>query len=995
MTSKTYSHGIIFWIDDSLEDVDFPADAWAEIFGNQSDRVYRLFDLHLEVATSYDEALRRIESFESYKEAGTFIYTVLDLLLPARGGMQPAMKYGVALAKELQKRGLTFVFLSANTGGIDILDEEHLGSIPYHVKEPGSVWRFPNSLVLNVLSELRRRLSWISVEDLIMAMNEKSDIQATYRTMPDSFRYFPYFGLYREFVERCEYRGTIDLIPAIAIRSPRKHCDEFVQQCLLIILHQTLLSKPSLLTIFYGHAHDTKYLDTLYRSDVMENPDTINVIRVTPEHTSIDQLRNIVHSLGMRAGNIIFVLPNDESVDQYIELLRGFRILAKEELPQIRLGDKAHREELLRHSCLLTFHLWSRNRVSGEAVSLDKGSLTHPELLINPIHWFSLLETTDVPEALSDPFEIVKELNQVLQCMDARQQESILLALQRGRPVPYDLLLRVGHAALVTSEFKDKIGEWIERTLDTWLKTSWQYPYGILEGFSQRRIQEFKNQAVFHRDVEQWQDSCYEILVGICVEYENHKTSMIGLKETQLSIRRVLRFIKTLGGVNFLTSDINSVNWDELALLRWPHRQYPMPSAVLRRLREAGRYLWIQPEGLDIATTLPSGRQRYRMLSSIVDRYWSVLSWLRAVHNYLPNGWQESIGYLADIVSENRVASAWRNNPNEVWYALLALLRNGCPILFLSDQIVRGKSLVTGKESARKFLMGVKGYGEILGRIRGSRRYRVGEYLVPNFDLAFLHSDLERLRLLSQYLGFFDSNATINRITQIREFEDAVGPLINSLSKLDLIPDASDTNRIYPEINRALMSYFSDPELKVTQADGWFNMDLATQIQENIFSGDLPSLFGTKVDYIWQMLDLCLCLDNLTRYFRYFDGYHFLASLNDLRIQNKDTCPNVPISAIETTMDLFIMSIEGILAQLAWCVEVSKGQQLAERIRPANIQLVLPDDYKQPSSEDLQEIIRVNNEGDEWEVYTLGIPGGRTVNKLCYHNKTTVKEMEG
>ena len=163
MSTKTYAGGMIFWIDDNLENVAMPSDPWTELFGEHSDRVYRLFDLSLEIATSYEEALERIDKFDSYGEAGTFIFCVVDLLIPLRPDKDPEMKYGAALAKELRKRGIALAFLSSNTGGTKILDQERLSTIPYHVKEQGSIWRFPNSLTLNVLSEFHRRISWISV----------------------------------------------------------------------------------------------------------------------------------------------------------------------------------------------------------------------------------------------------------------------------------------------------------------------------------------------------------------------------------------------------------------------------------------------------------------------------------------------------------------------------------------------------------------------------------------------------------------------------------------------------------------------------------------------------------------------------------------------------------------------------------------------------------------------------------------------------------------
>jgi CheY-like chemotaxis protein len=126
MPIKSYARGLIFWVDDNFENQELPDNLWAKIFGDHSDRVFRLLDIYVEVATSFDQALDRIKSFDSYEEAGTFLFCVIDLVIPAHPGTQPEMKYGVSLAKELRNRNITFAFLSSNTGSSNILDEERL-----------------------------------------------------------------------------------------------------------------------------------------------------------------------------------------------------------------------------------------------------------------------------------------------------------------------------------------------------------------------------------------------------------------------------------------------------------------------------------------------------------------------------------------------------------------------------------------------------------------------------------------------------------------------------------------------------------------------------------------------------------------------------------------------------------------------------------------------------------------------------------------------------
>jgi hypothetical protein len=179
------------------------------------------------------------------------------------------------------------------------------------------------------------------------------------------------------------------------------------------------------------------------------------------------------------------------------------------------------------------------------------------------------------------------------------------------------------------------------------------------------------------------------------------------------------------------------------------------------------------------------------------------------------------------------------------------------------------------------------------------------------------------------------------------------------------------------------------------ESNYWYVDNLIAKVRENGEYGEIPSLFGTKSDFLWKTLDVFVCLNSLTQQFRYYDGYHFLASLNDLRVKNKDTCPHVPLSMIEAVMDLFVASIEGIIAQLSWCVALSGEVEIAKKIRSPNILIQPLEGFKPPQNQDLLEIIRVNHLETEWEVYTLGIPGENTVNKLSYHCGETVKIWQG
>jgi hypothetical protein len=986
MANKTYTKGILLWIDDNLDSESLPPDIWSEVFGEQSDRIFRLMDISLEVAVSYEEAMEIIPKFDSYLETGTFVFCVLDLVIPAKLGSQAEMQFGLAVARELRNHGIQFAFLSSNAGGVGFLQKEQLSAIPYYVKEPGKIWKFPDTLVLKVLSEFRRHITWISVEDIIENIHPASDLITAYHLIPETFAYFPFFGLHREFVERCEYRSTYSLPRVFAVGSYQKHCDEFVQQALSILLYQTCLQNPDQYRILFGSAHDKAYLLQLKREDIRTDSEVISIIRIDTGKSSVDDLVHLVSASSSRAGRTIFIMPNDESVDLYTEFLREKQIYTIEELPQIRFGDLSQREELVRHSCMLAFQHWIRSNLSGEAVLLDKGSLTYPELFINPIYWNILLATQQAPEELSDPFEIVNELNLALQNMDKNQDAAVKEMLENGNPIAYHYLLRIGQQTLDETGYKKELVIWREQALDFWLKTSWQYPYGILESFTWQEDANTSRQKLLAHNQDAFQDSCYEILVNILNEFRETANDKPSPKQQDL--QTVDRFVHALGNLDFLNKDIKDVNWEVLQQMRWPHRHYPLCSAIHRRLREAGRFLWIQPEGLDLALTLPVGRMRYRSLGSTIDRYWSVISWINSVANQLPLGWKKEIGYLAEIIENNRVADAWQSGEKQkIWHAFHSLLSNAGPVMYITDKLIQGTPIHGGGRSISQELASVHGFGTHLKRLRGSRERRLRDYLVMPIGDNELAADAARLRQVYTYYQKIKDQIGPAAAERGRDLEKTFISFLEAINAADqsqnegpITKGKGDSN----SISNAIVNFLSDDKLKMN-GEGWHIEDLgektATFFPQH---GDTESLLvGTKSDYAWQLLDTFQRVENISRRYRYYDGYHFLAALNDIRVENK-IVPPVPLEMIETILDLFIASIEGIISQLSWCVSISGEEELAEGIHPHGIYVLPPSQFKPPPIEELSKVLKVKKSDKEWEVFTLGIPGASTVSNLTY-----------
>ena len=60
---QSYHKGILLWVDDNFIDRPFKKDQdiWENLFGKQSDKIYRLMDLELQIATDFDSGKKNLD----------------------------------------------------------------------------------------------------------------------------------------------------------------------------------------------------------------------------------------------------------------------------------------------------------------------------------------------------------------------------------------------------------------------------------------------------------------------------------------------------------------------------------------------------------------------------------------------------------------------------------------------------------------------------------------------------------------------------------------------------------------------------------------------------------------------------------------------------------------------------------------------------------------------------------------------------------------------
>jgi len=345
------------------------------------------------------------------------------------------------------------------------------------------------------------------------------------------------------------------------------------------------------------------------------------------------------------------------------------------------------------------------------------------------------------------------------------------------------------------------------------------------------------------------------------------------------------------------------------------------------------------------------------------------------------------VGYLTDIISSHQVSHAWKTEPDNVWNALLGLLRNGLPIMYIADRVAQGKLLAGEKEKTVQTLGGINGYGPILGHLRGSAAFRAGGFIVPQWAESSVKGHMHRICQMVTYLKALKSeNGSIGK-TLVSELEASTQDLINRISTHEERPGKNNGS-----LWETLGAFVADPAFAMT-SNLCYSKHVENEIRSSAFDGYIPSLFGSKADLLWQAMDAMVHLHHITRRYRYFDGYHLLSCIHDLRLENKDTRAQVKTSAIEAILDVFLASLEGLIAQLSWVVEIAGEKDLAAMITPAAIRVNPPLGFKAPPKEDLFRLMRVDNslnskaEKDRggWAVYTLGIPGKGSVSEFSCH----------
>lgn len=979
----SYSKGTLLWIDDDfasgfIKHKDQETDPWRRTFGDAENRIYRLFGLNLEIATDLQNAFEAIEQLTSSENRDRYVQAIVDLRLPRNhSDPVPHMANGIQIALRLQERGVPFVFLSSARPALDTLTELRLDQYPYYRKAGrDNPTMMPDDLVRRVLFDFRNHISWLDLAPLLNKMTLPSNFPLA-KNCPWG-RYFPFFGSYRDYVERWENRSGRQRNMCTVLRAPASHNDAFVTQCLLFVAASTMNADS--IRFIYVSSRDQNapaVLEGLRNVNPEVAAPLYLSIRFTcddPEQEKLLLLRILEE---FRGTPVAVVLPQDERADELLTTLALEPDVVFDDMPTTRLNDRTAREELIQRSSAFAVQSIRIKDAENTARPLNRLFLRDPNCLVHPTSWTFLNEAKEIDDEISDPYEILLALGEAfgtLESVGGENAENLL----SGRP-PLDIgLLWPGRTVYEKVAARHPI--WIARSLHTWLRTSWRSPWGVAKS----------NDDVWAGDlVEQWEVHCLKVAIDLAQEFVQARCSNLPREEIDgepFEIRNlvaVANFLIHKAVRHLLAGAAQQEDWVGFEALRWPHASYPMPAALNRLLKREGRYLWVQTDFLEYATIIEGGRRALERLEHRAETHYQRVAWLEKVEPTLPLGWREPLAEILEVLRNRQIDEVWHDDRRRMsmWYALYSFVQNGVPLSFVFHAL-HSKEQGLKKDDVTD-LIKTQGEGKLLGIIRGRRSATLKKHLAfsdsPSSSWYFrLREAQSAVKFLQAFTRFPGHQEFIG--TMAGDFQSAIERFCGVEVEGEQAVKAGAL--VKPGLQKELMDIALDLSV----------YDKQRAFFDKGFEG--PANGGSLLQYgavRSTALDLFMTAANATEYIRfclrpivYADGYHFLALMRDIRNRGsggKDMVPAIPVTTLHTVMELFLLGFEGLVAQMKAVLSALGYDEISGRIPLSTQEIVGQPATKGRLADAVQ--VRVLDE-NRWELFTLGIGGQRAREGFCY-----------
>jgi hypothetical protein len=983
---RIYTAGTLLWVDDDFANNPLDTEGgeisvWRKTFGNTDNRIYRLLSLQLEVVTSRNEAFAVIDDLAQVEHQHRFVQAVVDLRIPDQPSGRAEMKHGFAVARRLQERGIPFVFLSSSSSARNELTQRHLDRVPYFTKAPApSPTMMPEDLARQLLAEFRNRVSWLDLEPILRRLHPGS--RHSLKLGNAASRYFPFFGSYRDFVERWEGRNGRLRAMRTVLRAPTTHCPEFITQCLAVILGSaSLVAQPRLIYL----NSDENSIEVLDSSLVGDDGQLCLAVQLTGQEPEVEQqvIQRILREF--RRTILYFILPQDESADPLLRTLAAEPAVVYDDLPGTRLYDRVAREDLIRRTAAFVFQGQRLRGSDTRASSLAPIFQKHPEILIHPVNWTFLLEAEEVAIDLTDPYEVLNAM-EVAAKEISKWSPHCVDAIVQGRPSPHGQFLRPAQASF--DREKTRHPTWIRRAFRDWLKTSWHTPFGAIHE---------RHDHLSDEDLVKWEDHCLDVacdLAGLfsdCLPYIE-KTEP-ALKHEIGFLAAAARFLQHSAVTKMLASQAEPDDWIGFEAKRWPHAAFPMPAALNRKLKHEGRYLWVQTDLLDRLTVLRGGQRALDRLEARAQIHHHRLEWLEKAIDVLPQGWKEPAARLWHLIEDREIDKVWNDARSEpVWNDLYTFVRNGAPISYLFWSAVANEGIA---DSHVKVLRDAQGEGKLIGNIRDGR----AKFMVSVFEpteqrtrswLQSLDEARVGLRFLRDFQDFQQGQRTLSWAQVFTQFAD---DLDSCNPRYDQNVTSREVNASAREISHKMFANLYDPN-RPFQSNAWFDDRRSARDKSNKDNvRDYPALpewsslnyggsRGLVLDHLMLACDTADQLRGVLRPFLDMDGYHLIALLRDIRNVFKEGTPTLDVRLVHVVFETFLLGFEGLVSQLKWCLAGCGRIDLANAIPNATIRLRHLPNRPVPGLDNAMRV--TGKDAGDYQVFTAGIAGSRLSGQFAY-----------
>ncbi|MGE5371729.1 MAG: hypothetical protein ACM3QZ_07075 [Solirubrobacterales bacterium] len=613
MQRSSYKKAEIVWIDDvfGLEEMTRRLDSginfWEEMFG-APEKIYRLMNIKIKLITNYSDAISYINSLSQNRS--TYYYFIVDLTLPKNlddlRKKEAYPSYGKKIGKKLVDKGFAFSFLtSASELGSLRAEEKDLLLADFHIKEYHKSLSLPDSLKNKLLFHLQSHINWINIkENFFTKISESSNIS---NNQEEAFEYFPYLDAYKDFVNIAEF-NELDLSHPIFIKSHLFNNKYYEQQCVLLLLSETF------------HVNRYRKLDVHYidlslsdpgESDIRMNEfyaqfkdkidkDVIWIIKLALlDKKHFKQLQET-----LRNQKCIFIV-NDEEYESYLEQVNSSYGLS--ELPYFKDDDYIQKKNLLDH----ILNLKIEEKLADREIEVASIYQEHPELLMDVQAYIALINPAFGIQELSDSYEMVEWVVKLFN----RLEKEIVVNMVHNRPISYDKL--IGKEILENLQ-KAHLQRIKEESAAYWLKTSWGFPHGV--SIDKYGLSTEANDA--------WEMNSLRILSHLLTDLDGTRN------ETLRNLKEIFRheYIRTIVD----EKDRRKVSKEVDTMIKWPHREYPMPSILHKKFEEDNKHLWFNHTKLNYVSYSRKLSLYFRQLDLYLDYYDIVLEFIHNTYQMLP-----------------------------------------------------------------------------------------------------------------------------------------------------------------------------------------------------------------------------------------------------------------------------------------------------------------------------------------------------------------------